>query len=107
MIAFVGLGNTGHEYSKTKHNAGFWVVDQLVKLWGEKVPWEEIPVPHPHEANYLKLDCSKAKMLLGWHPKLRLETSLKWITDWYQKYYRGEDVSQFTRDQIMHYQDMR
>jgi len=104
-IEFCNPWNFGPNEEDTK--TVFWVVDQLVKLWGEKVPWEEIPVPHPHEANYLKLDCSKAKMLLGWHPKLRLETSLKWITDWYQKYYRGEDVSQFTRDQIMHYQDMK
>ncbi len=33
MIAFVGLGNTGHEYSETKHNAGFWVVDELARRW--------------------------------------------------------------------------
>jgi len=31
MIAFVGLGNIGDEYSSTKHNAGFWVVNELAK----------------------------------------------------------------------------
>ena len=31
MIAFVGLGNVGDEYSSTKHNAGFWVVNELAK----------------------------------------------------------------------------
>ena len=31
MIVFVGLGNIGDEYSSTKHNAGFWVVNELAK----------------------------------------------------------------------------
>ena len=31
MFAFVGLGNIGDEYSSTKHNAGFWVVNELAK----------------------------------------------------------------------------
>ena len=32
MIAFIGLGNSGVQYQKTKHNAGFWVLDQ----WAER-----------------------------------------------------------------------
>ena len=85
----------------------FWVVDQLVKLWDGNVKWEEIPTSHPQEANYLKLDCSKSKMLLGWHPKLGLQTSLEWITEWYQKYNSNLDVSKYTRDQIQQYQDLK
>ena len=33
MIAFVGLGNSGNEFTDTKHNAGFWVIDELAKRW--------------------------------------------------------------------------
>ena len=29
MIAFVGLGNIGNQYADTKHNAGFWVIDEF------------------------------------------------------------------------------
>jgi len=31
MIAFIGLGNPGDKYANTKHNAGFWVVDELAR----------------------------------------------------------------------------
>lgn len=34
MIGFIGLGNVGTEYAATKHNFGFWVVDELVRRWG-------------------------------------------------------------------------
>ena len=33
MVVFVGLGNPGDEYHNTKHNAGYWIVDELAKRW--------------------------------------------------------------------------
>ena len=33
MIAFIGLGNPGNEFVDTKHNAGFWVIDELARRW--------------------------------------------------------------------------
>ena len=33
MYSFIGLGNPGSHYAQTKHNAGFWVIDELCKRW--------------------------------------------------------------------------
>ena len=33
MVVFVGLGNPGNEYSNTKHNAGYWIINELAKRW--------------------------------------------------------------------------
>ena len=33
MVIFVGLGNPGNEYSNTKHNAGYWIINELAKRW--------------------------------------------------------------------------
>ena len=56
MIAFVGLGNTGHEYSKTKHNAGFWGVDELARRW--KINFQ------PGQGQYVFAEDKKRKFLL-------------------------------------------
>ena len=56
MIAFVGLGNPGNQYSDTKHNAGFWVADELAHRW--KINFQ------PGKGEYLFAEDSKRKVLL-------------------------------------------
>jgi PTH1 family peptidyl-tRNA hydrolase len=36
-----GLGNPGSQYNQTRHNAGFWFVDELVKVYGGKFAAEK------------------------------------------------------------------
>jgi CDP-glucose 4,6-dehydratase len=81
-----------------------WIVDRLTTLWGNDASWELDGGSHPHEANYLKLDCSKAKTLLGWQPRLTLADTLEWIVEFYQAYYRGEAAGLIASDQIARYQ---
>lgn len=46
----------------------------------------------PHEANFLKLDCSKLKNTFGWKPVWNVETTMEKIVEWSVAYLNGEDV---------------
>lgn len=81
-----------------------WVVECLAKLWGENSSWVVDETEHPHEANYLKLDCSKAKMRLNWQPKWSILQTLDNVVTWYQAYQRNADMRNFTLEQITNFQ---
>ena len=83
-----------------------WVVEHLTSLWGENARWELDSAQHPHEATYLKLDCSKARRLLGWSPKLRLSTTLEWIVGWYRGYQQKQNMRHLTATQIARYESL-
>lgn len=80
-----------------------WIVDSLTKSWGEDASWVLDQGDHPHEAHYLKLDCSKAKARLDWRPKWRLEHALAAIIDWHRAYRDGQDMHELTLRQIRAY----
>ncbi len=77
-----------------------WIVERLISLWGKEATWELDSNPQPHEAGYLKLDCSKAKAELCWHPRWNLEKSLNNIVDWYKNQLQGQDMRKITIQQI-------
>lgn len=82
-----------------------WIADRVSFLWGEGAAWRLAASvdANKHEANYLKLDCSKAKTRLGWKPSIPLEVGLKWTVDWYKAAKSGADMRAFTIKQIEHY----
>lgn len=77
-----------------------WIVEQLTQQWGEGASWQLDQAEHPHEAHYLKLDCSKAKMRLDWQPRWSLATTLKMIVAWQHAYLAKEDMRLCTLNQI-------
>ena len=81
-----------------------WIVERLIQLWGEGASWTLDEGPHPHEASYLKLDCSKAKSLLKWSPQLTLAEALEWLVEFYKGYYQQDDVRAIAERQIHQYQ---
>ena len=80
------------------------IVEYLINLWGAGASWEPDSARNPHEANYLKLDCSKAKAVLGWSPKMILPTALEWTIEWYRGYSQNLNVRLLTEDQIVRYE---
>ena len=84
-----------------------WIVEQLTKKWGEDASWVLDGGDHPHEANYLKLDCSKAKARLDWHPRWHLEDTLGAIVDWYRWHQAGMNMREMTLGQITAYKTSR
>ena len=77
-----------------------WIADELVRSWGRGAAWTQDTAAHPHEAHALKLDASKAKACLGWHPVLPLKPALEWIVEWYRTFQAGDDLQRLTRKQI-------
>jgi CDP-glucose 4,6-dehydratase len=77
-----------------------WIVERLGELWPGRFRWGLDGGPHPHEARYLKLDSSLARMRLGWRPPIALEQALASIVDWYRALADGADMRAVTLGQI-------
>ena len=58
---------------------------------------------HPHEANYLKLDCSKSRQELNWQPRWNLLQTLGKIVEWHSAYINREDMRKASQQQIEEY----
>lgn len=80
-----------------------WIVDKLTAAWGESASWVRESGDHPHEAHYLKLDCSKARNRLGWRPRWNLEKALDAIIEWHRGLGEGRDMRELTLRQIQNY----
>lgn len=81
-----------------------WIVRELARQWSPEASWMIDQDVHPHEASYLKLDCSRAHNLLGWRPALGLTDALQLIVEWTKAWQAGSDMQQITLDQIAVYQ---
>lgn len=82
-----------------------WIVQRMCALWGSGASYEVHKGIHPHEANYLKLDCSKAKARLNWHPRWNLQQALAKIIEWVQAYEDRADMRQICFEQIQEYME--
>ncbi|WP_296505649.1 CDP-glucose 4,6-dehydratase [Rhodoferax sp.] len=81
-----------------------WIVEHMVSSWGNGASWQQDGGVHPHEANYLKLDISKAKARLGWQPRWTLQAALQASVDWHQQWLAGANMQAVTLGQINQYQ---
>ena len=80
-----------------------WILDQMVTFWGNNASWSLDKNNNPHEAGFLKLDCSKAAYRLKWNPKWNLQLTLKSIVRWHQLYINGGDIKKQCLKEINNY----
>ena len=81
---------------------------QLVNLfcekWGSGARWEnQAEANAPHEANFLKLDCSKIKAILGWKPVWHIDEAVEMTVRWSKRWLPGEDIPAVMDEQIRTY----
>jgi len=80
-----------------------YLVSAMVSHWGSDASWTVDDGPHPHEAQYLKLDCSKARNELRWYPKWDIAATLEAVVDWHRAFLAGDDMREYTRAEIKRY----
>jgi CDP-glucose 4,6-dehydratase len=83
-----------------------WIVERMTQFWGGGASWVLDEAPSVHEAGYLKLDASRARAELAWQPRLRLNTALEWLVDWYKAWQAGAEMHRFTLEQIAAYEGL-
>ena len=81
-----------------------WIVEEMARMWGKEAKWKIDPGEHPHEANFLKLNISKAHNQLDWKPTMRLADALERIIEWSKKRTGGVDIRELTLTHIHNYQ---
>ena len=80
-----------------------WIVETIANEWGDGASWYLDTDSHPHEAHYLKLDCSKARSKLGWAPRWGLEQTIRSIVSWHKAQRNGQDMKAVCLQQIAEY----
>lgn len=79
------------------------LTELFCEAWGEGASWKVQGDGGPHEANFLKLDCTKAKTVLGWKPHWTIQTAVEKIVEWNKAVLDGQNAASITDNQIMEY----
>jgi CDP-glucose 4,6-dehydratase len=98
-------------YNIGPDEADCWTTGKLVDLFcnewtkqtGKEASWINQYDGGPHEANFLKLDCSKIKSVLGWKPVWNIERTMEKIVEWTDCYLNDGDVEKCMEEQIESY----
>jgi CDP-glucose 4,6-dehydratase len=80
-----------------------WIVERMAEMRND-VKWQLDKVLQPHEANYLKLDSSKARNRLHWQPRWNLQTALQKTLAWHEAWKKSEDMRSVSFTQIAEYE---
>ena len=76
------------------------LVELFVSKWGEDLRWISNYDGGPHEANFLKLDCSKMKKTFGWKPRWNVSNAIEKTVEWTKLYLQKANVAACMEQQI-------
>lgn len=110
MIAKAQYENSNYagNYNVGPDESDCLTTGRLVELFCEKwnaatkasIKWINQYDGGPHEANFLKLDCSKLKNAFGWKPRWNVETAVEKTVEWALAYQSGQDITECMQKQI-------
>jgi len=76
------------------------LTDLFCEKWGEGLTWVNRYDGGPHEAGFLKLDCSRVKRVFGWQPFYHVEEAIEKTVEWSKAWIAGNDMREVTDAQI-------
>lgn len=80
------------------------LVNLFCRSWGDDAKWIDRSEPNaPHEANFLKLDCSKLKSVFGWKPQWHITDAVSATCEWSKAWIAGQDLHQVMKRQLESY----
>lgn len=79
------------------------LAELFCRAWGEGQSWESHHTETPHEATYLKLDCSKIRRKLGWRPVWNIAEAVKKTVEWSKAWKNGQNINEIMEGQIQKY----
>ena len=79
------------------------LVDTFIKYWGGNLKRVDACAGGPHEAGFLRLDCTKVKQTFNWQPKWNLDVALQKTVEWTKCWAEGGDVRSCMNAQISEY----
>ena len=83
------------------------LVDLFCQKWGDGATWQAKPEENaPHEANFLKLDCSKIKNTFAWHPRWHIEDAIEKTCEWSKSWINKDSISYVMDRQIEEYMEL-
>lgn len=82
------------------------LADLFTEAWGGSLKWIDRHDGGPHEANFLKLDCSRIKKTFGWRPRYDVRTAVERTVEWYKEWLAGGDIKGCMDRQIREFFDI-
>ncbi len=101
-------GKVADSYNVGPDDTDCWTTGALVSLFceewnrqtGNHINWIEQYDGGPHEANFLKLDCSRLKTVFDWKPHWDVRTTMSKIVEWSKCYFQKGDIAACMEEQI-------